>query len=477
MDKISFGTGGWRAVIGVDFIKSNIERTAQGIAELIISKGKTELPVAIGHDRRFLSEDAMKWVSLVLAGNGIKVEYIDRSSPTPLIMFRVLDGGLHYGIEITASHNPAAYNGIKLIVDEGRDAPVELTNELENIIANVTDIRRMDENDALGTGMITPIKNPFNGFIDSILSRLDVDKIKARGPRVLFDPMHGSGTYPLTTILSTSRCTIDVINYNRDVLFGGELPAPTKDTLVNLANGVKVGKYDMGIAFDGDGDRLGIIDSDGTYITANQILVLMYYYLHEYRGWKGPVVRNLATTHMLDKVAEAIGEKCYEVPVGFKYISSKMAEVDAVLGGESSGGMTVRGHINGKDSVYAASLFVEMISVTGKSVGKLWRDLEKRFGRYEMVESNVKFAPEFKEELVPRLSDESALPHFSKTIDRVSFEDGTKYYFGDGSFLICRFSGTEPLLRIFAESSDAASARRLIAEMNDYIYNKEPINV
>jgi phosphomannomutase len=364
----------------------------------MIAQGKNDTPVIIGHDRRFLSDTAAKWVSEVLCANGFTVHFIDRSSPTPLVMFLVKEQKLRFGIEITASHNPASDNGIKLIVEEGRDAPLECTNELEAYIADITpdDVRSLPFADAKAAGLAISVHAPFDTFIDSIPSRLDLPAIRQRDLRILFDPMHGSGTYPLTVILNTARCTLDTINYNKDAYFGGENPAPSRSTLEDLAIMVCHGGYDLGIAFDGDGDRLGIIDNAGNYMDANSILVMLYYYLHEYKGWKGPVVRNLATTHMLDKIAESFGEKCYEVPVGFKYISSKLDEVDAVLGGESSGGLTVRGHIYGKDSVYAASLFAEMVSATGLSPSEILDSLEKEYGKYVMVEDDMRFDPAIK---------------------------------------------------------------------------------
>lgn len=469
MSEIKFGTGGWRAVIGDDFIKENVQRVAQGISCMILKEGKADRPIVIGHDRRFLSDSAAEWVSEVFCGNGLRVQYISRSSPTPLVMFIVKDSGLHYGIEITASHNPASYNGIKLIVEEGRDASVECTEALEREIAAVTEIKKIPFADAISQGLIENLKNPFNGFIDSILDRLDLPAIRERGARILFDPMHGSGTYPLSVILNTARCTVDLMNSEKDAYFGGALPAPTRSTLRDLSYMVASGKYDLGIAFDGDGDRLGIIDDNGNYIDANQILVMFYYYLHEYRGWKGPVVRNFATTHMLDRVAESFGEVCYEVPVGFKYISSKIDETDAVLGGESSGGLTVRGHIHGKDSIYAASLFVEMISATGKKPSDFWAELVEKYGDHYLVEDNLTFRPEDKVTINHILMEEKRLPAFSKPVKKVGYTDGCKVYFEDDSFLICRFSGTEPLLRIFAESDCEASAATLIREMKEFL--------
>ncbi len=466
---IKFGTGGWRAVIGEDFICENIRRVAAGIIRLAKEQNKEDKPIIVGYDRRFLSDMAAKWVAETLAEGGIEVWFLNRSAPTPLIMHTVKDKELHFGIEITASHNPSNYNGIKLIVDEGRDAPLETTERLEQIIEEIGTVDFCDFDKAVAEGRIVYLRNPFNKFIDDILDCLDVSALRERGLRVLFDTMHGSGTYPLQVIFHTVRCTIDTINLNKDAYFGGQMPAPTEKTLSALSNHVTKEGYDLGIAMDGDGDRLGIIDSNGRYINANEILCMLYYYLVKYKGWQGPAVRNLATTHMLDKIAESFGEKCYEVPVGFKYISSKIDEVNAVLGGESSGGLTVRGHIHGKDSVYAASLFAEMVSVTGKSPTQIMDELEAKFGKFVMVEDNLCFAPECKTEIENIIMVEKKLPDFSVEIENVSYEDGCKVYFADGSFVICRFSGTEPLLRIFAESSTKEAAAKYISDFRSFL--------
>ena len=466
---IKFGTGGWRAVIGEDFICENIRRVAAGVVELAKEQGKTNKPIMVGYDRRFLSDMAAKWVAEVIAENGIEVWFSNRSAPTPLIMHTVKDKELHYGIEITASHNPSDYNGIKLIVDEGRDAPLEVTQRLEEIIESIDSIAFCEFDSAVKDGKIKYIRNPFNKFLDDIIALLDMDALRERGLRVLFDTMHGSGTYPMQVIFHTARCTIDTINLNKDAYFGGMMPAPTEQTLSLLREMVIRDKYDLGIALDGDGDRLGIVDENGKYIDANKILCMLYYYLVKYKGWTGPVVRNLATTHMLDKIAESFGEKCYEVPVGFKYISSKIDEVDAVLGGESSGGLTVRGHIHGKDSIYAASLFAEMVSVMNKTPSAFIEELEKEFGHYEMVEGNLRFRPEEKDEIVKILMTDKLLPDFSNEIEKVNYEDGCKVYFKDGSFVICRFSGTEPLLRIFAESSNQKAAAKYISDFREFL--------
>ena len=460
---IRFGTGGWRAEIGKDFIESNIKLVGQALANRIIELKENNTPVVIGYDRRFLSVESAKWISEVLVGNNINVLFMHRSVPTPLIMHTVKKQHLNYGIEITASHNPSNYNGVKVITQEGRDASIEVTNDLESR-ANKEDIKilSLDFEEAVRKGLINYINNPFNDFLDDILNTLDIETIRNRGLRILFDSMHGSSTYPFNVVFYTTRCTIDQINANKDAFFGGDMPAPTENTLALLKDRVKKEHYDLGIGVDGDGDRLGIIDSNGEYISANDILVLLYYYLHEYKGWKGPVVRNLATTHLLDKIAKDFGEECYEVPVGFKHISSKIDEVNAVLGGESSGGLTVRGHIHGKDSIYASALFVEMICKTGKSPSELLKNIHDKYGKSEFVEYNIKLENDVN-------LNELDIPSFNRKVVKINREDGIKVYFEDDSFVICRHSGTEPLLRIFAEAKTKDEAIGYIESWKKYI--------
>ena len=469
MSGIRFGTGGWRAVIGEDFTSENVRRVAAASLSYLKERDLSDKPVIIGYDRRFLSDVAARWAAEVFAAGGIKVLFLPRSAPTPLIMHTVKDRGLHLGIEVTASHNPSCYNGLKLIVDEGRDAPVEVTGEIERLIDAAGDDPHADFDAAVADGRIEYIKNPFNRFLDDIIALLDMDALRERGLRVLFDSMHGSGTFPLMVIFHTARCTIDAIHINKDAYFGGVMPAPSENSLVPLRDAVIKGGYDLGIAMDGDGDRLGIIDPSGRYINANEILCMLYRYLVKYKGWRGPAVRNLATTHLLDRIAASFGETCYEVPVGFKYISAKIDEVGAVLGGESSGGLTVRGHIHGKDSIYAASLFAEMISVIGKTPGEIMKEIEAEFGRFVTVEDNLRFAPERKAEIEKRLMKEKRLPAFTDKIERVNYTDGCKVYFENGGWVICRFSGTEPLLRIFAESTNRPNASGYISEFKSFL--------
>nr|WP_307991344.1 phosphoglucomutase/phosphomannomutase family protein [uncultured Niameybacter sp.] len=467
---IKFGTGGWRAIIGEDYIKDNVVLVAQAVANIMKEENVTEKGLVVGYDRRFLSDKSAVWVSEVMAGNGVPVQIINKISPTPLIMYYAKTHGNHYGIAITASHNPAEYNGIKIFTLGGRDATEEVTQKVEDIIATLTkdDVKTMNYEQAKEEGLIKEV-NPFNGYIDTILSMLNVEAIREKELKVLVDPMFGVSKNSLQALLISCRCEVDVIHDRHDTQFGGRLPSPSAITLARLANMVVEKRYDIGIGTDGDADRLGIIDEKGNYIHPNDIMALLYYYLLKYKGWSGPVVRNIATTHLLDAIADRYGEKCYEVPVGFKHISAKMEETDAVIGGESSGGLTIRGHIKGKDGIFAAGLLVEMMCVTGKRLAEMLEEIHQEFGDFVMTESDCRFSEAKKAELVSLLFHEKKLPTFNIPVAKVSYEDGCKVYFENGGWIIARFSGTEPLIRVFAEMSTKEEAEAISKTMLNFL--------
>lgn len=461
---IKFGTGGWRAVIGDEFTKNNIQLLAQGMVNKMKSEGVAEKGIVLGYDRRFLSKEAMQWAAEVFAAAKIKAYLINKSSPTPLIMHYVMKQGFDYGMMITASHNPAIYNGIKVFTAEGRDADEIQTKDIENYISDIEDeaVYAVAYEEGKKQGWIEEIY-PLNEYLDDIIASVDMKAIRDAGLKVVLDPMYGVSETSLKTILLTARCEVATIHDRHDTLFGGKLPAPTASTLHSLQNAVVDRKYDVGIATDGDADRIGIIDDLGNFLHPNDILVLLYYYLVKFKGWRGPVVRNIATTHMLDKVAESFGEKCYEVPVGFKYISAKMKESGAIIGGESSGGLTVHGHINGKDGIYAAMLLVEMLAKTGKKLSQIMKDIYQECGRIYMEERDYKFTLAKKEQMFTTLMEEKLLPDLPYEMEKVSYLDGSKVYFKNGGWVIARFSGTEPLLRIFCEMPTPESASEVCA--------------
>ncbi len=467
---IRFGTGGWRAIIADEFTRSNIQLLCQGLAEKMKAEGVTDPGIVLGYDRRFLSREAALWAAQVLAANDITVRLIDREAPTPLIMFTVKRLGTAYGLAVTASHNPAVYNGIKLFTAGGRDADAQVTAQLEQVIDTLKpeDVTVMPVQDAERAGRLMVI-NPFNTYIDTIIASINMDAIRGRELKVALDPMFGVSRTSLQTILMTARCEVEVIHERRDTLFGGRLPSPNVETLNSLKQVVLEHHCDLGIATDGDADRLGIIDDEGRFLHPNQILVLLYYYLLGRKGWRGPCVRNIATTHLLDRVAAYFGETCYEVPVGFKHISAKMQETQAVIGGESSGGLTVRGHIPGKDGIYAAALLVEMLAVTGQSLSDLFREVSAKFGQLFMTEKDFRFTEADKQLISKRLMVDHNLPDFSEAVEKVSWLDGCKVYFKNGGWVIARFSGTEPLLRIFCEMPDMALADKVSDQLASHL--------
>ena len=467
---ITFGTGGWRAIIADGFTKENIRLLTAGLCALMEKEGHGGSTICLGYDRRFLSKESMFWAAEVLAGYGFRPYVINRSVPTPLIMFTVKRMGLPYGLAITASHNPAIYNGIKVFTAGGRDADKTVTRKIEEEIARLRpeEIKSIPYAEALSSGIIRE-GYPFNEYIDSLLDMVDTDTIRLARLRIAIDPMYGVGLNSLRTILLTSRCDVDVLHEQHDTLFGGRMPAPSAEALKQLSNYVVENRCHLGIAMDGDADRLGVIDEYGEYLHANTLLVLLYYYFLQYRNWRGPCVRNNSTTHLLDRVAADFGQDCYEVPVGFKYISAKMAETNAIIGGESSGGMAVKGHIPGKDGIYSAALLVEMLAVTGKTVGQLYREIVQKYGMLYYDETACKMTPARKQELQQRIFGDHQIPSFTDTIARIDWTEGCKIHFEDGSWVICRFSGTEPLLRIAAEGNTLHQVRNVIQRWQNFL--------
>lgn len=454
---IKFGTGGFRAIIGDDFTRTNVELVGQGLCCILNEEKQTEQPVVIGYDHRFLSPESARWLAIVFAANGIQVLLLDSACPTPMVMTAVRDLNLNLGCMMTASHNPANYNGIKLILRGGRDADIEFTDRLEQICHTLQDETCQEKSftNYVQDGLIQRFNNS-NEYLDNILNFVDKEAIRKAELHVLFDPMYGVAGYWVNSLLASLRCSVDFIHNYRDPLFGGQLPAPLKETTQELQLLVLTKKYDLGIATDGDADRIGVVDVDGSYIDCNCILPLIYYYLLKIKHLKGDVVRNSGTSVMVDRIARDFGYQSYEVPVGFKYITEKMSEHDALLGGESSGGLTMRGYIKGKDSVFATLLLVEMVAKTGKSLGKLLVELQQKYGPLYQVEEEFSFEEIgcTRQELVSRLT----VPLVSvdnESVRDISYTDGQKIWLEDG-WALARLSGTEPLLRIMCEANTPA---------------------
>ena len=466
---ITFGTGGWRAVIGEGFTLHNVRRLSQALANAIIRRNAEAQGVLIGYDRRFLSDKAAQAAAEVFAGNNIPVFLLEEAVPTPLVTFATAQQHAAYGLVFTASHNPPDWNGLKVFRSDGsllQDNEVQQIQEEANQLTT-QDVVKIDLDLALEAGVVRP-SDFTNAYVDAVESLIDMAAIREAGLRVIVDPMFGVSQLTLGIILTEARCRVAFINERHNPLFGGRSPAPDIDALRLLMTYVRDGQYDLGLATDGDADRIAIVDEKGNYVEVNDILLLVYWYLHEVRGQRGGVVRNLATTHLLDRLAARFGEQAYEVPVGFKHVSAAMVEHDALLGGESSGGLTIRGHILGKDGIFAAALIVEMLAVTGKRVSQLLSQIYKMTGYMKMVEVNLPATSEMRI-VIPKQVEALIEGHQTKplqlgpyAVQRVSQMDGVKFYLEDDAWVLLRFSGTEPILRIFAEAESEDKAQALI---------------
>ncbi|MBN1641348.1 MAG: NTP transferase domain-containing protein [Anaerolineae bacterium] len=467
---IHFGTGGWRAVISEGFTMRNVRRLSQAIANKIIRDGNEQQGVLIGYDRRFLSDRAAQTSSEVFAGNNIPVILVSEDAPTPLIMFATHLERAAYGLAFTASHNPPEYNGLKVFRTDGSLLLTEETEEIEGE-ANALDgddIARLDYDIALESGILR-CEDYTARYVDSIEAQVDMGAIRRAGLRVIVDPMYGVGEVALNMVLTEARCRVRVIHELRNPLFGGRSPAPSSDALRMLSTHIKDEGYDLGLATDGDADRIAILDERGEYVPVNDTLLLLYYYLHEVRGETGGIVRNLATTHLLDRLAARLGETCIEVPVGFKFITQAMVEHNALLGGESSGGLTIRGHILGKDGILAAALITEMIARTGKRISELLDAVYAITGHLYTVESNVPATPEMKIVIPRRLRETTVDRIGAYPVIRTSHSDGFKFYLENDNWLLLRFSGTESLLRVWCEADTPEKGQELVRWGQDLI--------
>jgi phosphomannomutase len=473
---VKFGTGGWRAVIAEEFTFNNVRRVAQAVALYLEEIGQAHKPVVVGHDLRFLSGRFSRSLAEILVHNGIQVWFIEQVVPTPMLMYAVDQEGLAMGIMVTASHNPSEYNGLKIIVEGGKDAPVEVTNRLEEICSTIPDLQAppLSFTDALAQGKIVEYSNK-NEYIDSLLAQIDTQAVQALNFRVLFNPMFGVAKDIMAMCLASLRCSVDLINAGRDTMFGQRAPTPSRESLQDMEYMMKQGRYHIGIATDGDSDRIGLYDEKGNYIEANEILKLLYYYLKAYRGENGGLVRNVTTSHVLDRIAHSFGEPAYEVPVGFKHISSKMDEENLLLGGESSGGLKIRGHVNGKDGILAALLAVEMLAKTGKSLSQLLDEINKRYGTLHFGEVNLHYHPQDRTRLDQILIKDKYTPTLPWKVEKTSYQDGVKFYFNNDTWFSIRFSGTEPILRLAYETNTPQEAEQLKASVfSDSYLNLPP---
>jgi len=473
---IHFGTDGWRAVISDTFTFHNLRLVAQAIADAIKSDAWNEgSPVVkppdarkmvVGFDTRFLSDRFAAEVARVLAGNGYTVHLTQGDAPTPAISYMVRHLGAIAGIVITASHNAPRYNGVKLKASYGGSALREQCRRVEIYLNDNEERGRgpnlMDYQQARKLGLLQRF-NPLPAYYDHLRQLIDFDAIADNPQRIVVDSMYGSGRGIIKSILKGTGCEVREIRGEMNPGFGGVHPEPIERYLGALAGAISTGMGDMGLATDGDGDRLGAMDERGNFVDPHKIMALSMRYLIEQRGWRGPAVRTVSTTRMIDRLAQKHDLPVYETPVGFNYIADYMLKEDILIGGEESGGIAFRGHIPEGDGSLMALLLVEMVSTSGVSLYKLVEDLIKEYGPVHYQRTDLRLSqPIAKEQMTRQLLEETPPEIGGETVVDIQSVDGVKFILADDSWLLIRPSGTEPVLRVYAEGRSPEMVENLL---------------
>lgn len=461
---IKFGTDGWRAIISDEFTFDNVAKVAQAIATYIKNDMKSDRPVIIGYDARFLADEFALLCAKVLKANGIDCFVTDRDTPTPVVAFEVKDKKAAGAIMLTASHNPAQYCGIKFIADYA--GPV-----FENVTKKIEEYLKQDNGTQAQAAKKSKAEierfDPKNRYIKFIESLVDVNLIKAAKLKVAYSPMFGSGRGYLDELLEKMGVKVEAINNYRDVLFGGHNPEPDAKNLKDLAELVVQQKANVGLANDGDADRFGIIDEKGNFLNANQVVSLVAYYLLREKKMKGNLVRSVATTHMLNAIADKFKVKCIETPVGFKYIAKQMLEDKILIGGEESGGLSILGHIPEKDGILAGLLIVEMLAKLKKPLSKIYAAMVADLGSFISEKINLHVADEKKDKIICGLKSNAPKEVNGQAVEKVVTTDGIKIILKNGEWFLIRPSGTEPLVRVYMESTSPQG----ISALRTYVEN------
>ncbi|MDR3330683.1 MAG: phosphoglucomutase/phosphomannomutase family protein [Endomicrobium sp.] len=475
---IKFGTSGWRGIIAKDFTYANVAIVTQAIANLINDqyKKKSVPTVIVGYDTRFMSEDFAKSSAEILAGNGIKTLFCKRPTPTPVIAYDIIYSKLAGGINFTASHNPYKYNGLKYSTKWGGSALFETTQKIEKYCISIQseNIKSITFNLGIRNKLIK-IHNPRNAYIKRIKELVNFKALKKSNIKVAVDVLHGTGNNYLDSLLDDADICNSTINKNRDTMFGGGgVPEPSEKNLTELICIVKCGSYKLGFSTDSDADRFGIIDSDGSFITPNQTMSILLYHLNKTRCWTGIVAKNIMTTHLIDKLAAKIGVDVIETQVGFKYIGDVMTNNPHkfIIGGEESGGLTIRGHVPEKDGILACLLMAEAVVMSKKSVNELLKEIKKftgevltsSFGFYLSVEDMNAFLNTLKKGMFNSIA--------GIKIREIVTVDGYKFILDDSMWIGFRFSGTEPMVRMYAEADSQIKLNKLLRAGKRFVYGR-----
>jgi alpha-D-glucose phosphate-specific phosphoglucomutase len=454
---IQFGTDGWRAVISDTFTFANLRLVAQAIADFTFDESESETPeVVIGFDTRFLSDRYAAEVARVMAGNGIVAHLTRADAPTPAISYTVVAKQAACGVMITASHNPPRYNGLKLKASFGGSATPDQARQVEACLARNQEAARgpniMDYDRALDSGLIHRF-DPAWSYYEHLTQLIDLDTISAGELRVVSDAMYGSGRKCIADMLARTRCRVQQIRGEMNPGFGGIHPEPIGRYLTALAAAIQSTQADLGLATDGDADRLGAMDAQGNFVDPHHIFALTLKYLVEQRGWTGSVVRSVSTTRMIDRLAAQYGLPLVETPVGFNHIADLMLNNDVLIGGEESGGMSIKGHIPEGDGVLMGLLLLEVVSAAGAPLHELTAQLQEEVGPTHYTRRDLRLRhPVPKAEMVARLTQDAPSKLAGETVSEIQTTDGVKYVLADDSWLLIRPSGTEPVLRVYAEA-------------------------
>ncbi len=460
MQKITFGTDGWRGILAEDFTFDNVRLAARAVAHYLLSHGLAARGVVVGYDNRFMSGRFASVTARVFAGLGIPVLLTGSPAPTPAVAFAVKRHHAGGAVMLTASHNPPEYNGFKFIPEHAGPALPHVTAEIEGKIKQLAEAGTAGEKASAAQGAIARI-TPYAGYARHLAGLVDLEAVEKAGLRVVVDPMYGSGIGYLENLLMQAGASVRAIHNVPDPLFGGSLPEPTGKTLRLLREKVVGEEAHLGLALDGDADRFGIIDSGGEFITPNQYLPILLYHLLTVKNLRGPVARTVATTHLLDRIAGRFGLPVEETPVGFKYISQCLAEKGAVLGGEESGGLSVHGHVPEKDGILAGLLAAEIVAVHGQSLTALLERLFSEYGRSCSERLDVHTSGTEKERVMKVLKNLGPAELAGRRVLGRLDADGVKLLLEGDAWVLIRASGTEPLFRIYTEAGTPEEVKEL----------------
>ncbi|MDR3560945.1 MAG: phosphoglucomutase/phosphomannomutase family protein [Negativicutes bacterium] len=465
---IKFGTDGWRAIISEDYTFNNVRLVAEGIANYISGRGEAGQGIVVGYDARFMSAEYAAECSAVLACKGIKVWLADSIMPTPALTWQVKDRGAAGGVMITASHNPGEYNGVKFKASYGGSASPEIMAEIEKCVRTLEDSGRAFPK--VTGGPVIEHYEPQSIYLEHVMAMLDKKTLTGYKGKILFDVMHGAAMgYPCEL---AKEYGLNLVELHSEVnpSFGGINPEPIEKNLTALREAVTKQKADIGLATDGDGDRIGAIDADGRFINPHQIMALLTKYLVEKRGWTGGVAQTLTVSELVKRVAQKYGLKLYETPVGFKYITTLMLKEDILIGGEESGGIGLKNYIPERDGVLLGFLLIEMAAAYDRTLGQLIDEMMGELGWFYYDREDLHLEMDKKERLMKLLTDNLPGKVNSLVIVSSDLSDGCKLYLADG-WVMFRASGTEPIVRIYAEANEPKRLRQIISDAVDYANN------